>query len=67
MPNVVIVRNTYPDDQSMLRVIHYALDKAVTVGAYGTSPNAEVAYMQICSKCFVLSTTRDISWLGSWR
>lgn len=47
MPNVVIVRNTYPDDQSMLRVIHYALDKAVTVGAYGTSTNAEAAYMQM--------------------
>ena len=47
MPNVVIVRNTYPDDQSMLRVIHYALDKAVAVGAYGTSPNTEAAYMQM--------------------
>lgn len=47
MPNVVIVRNTYPDDQSMLRAIHYALDKAVTLGAYGTSPNAETAYMQM--------------------
>lgn len=47
MPNVVIVRNTYPDDQSMLRVIHYALDKAVAVGAYGTSSNAEAAYMQM--------------------
>lgn len=31
----------------MMRVIHYALDKAVTVGAYGTNPNAEAAYMQM--------------------
>ena len=47
MPNVVIVRNTYPDDQSMKRVTHYALDKAVAVGAYGTNPNVEAAYMQM--------------------
>ena len=47
MPNVVIVRNTYPDDQSMKRVLHYVLDKAVAVGAYGTSPNVEAAYMQM--------------------
>lgn len=47
MPNVVIVRNTYPDDQAMKRVLHYVLDKAVAVGAYGTSPNVEAAYMQM--------------------
>ena len=28
-------------------VIHYTLDKAVAVGAYGTSPNVETAYMQM--------------------
>lgn len=47
MPNVVIVRNTYPDDQSMKRVLYYVLDKAVAVGAYGTSPNVEAAYIQM--------------------
>ena len=47
MPNVVITRNTYPDDRALHDVIHYALDKAVAVGGYGVSANAEAAYMQM--------------------
>ena len=47
MPNVVIERNTYPDDQSMKRVLHYILDKAVAVGGYGVNPNVEAAYLQM--------------------
>ena len=44
MPNVVITRNTYPDDRVLNHVIHYVLDKAVAVGSYGVSANAEAAY-----------------------
>ena len=47
MPNVIITRNTYPDDRALHYVIHYALDKAVAVGGYGVSTNAEAAYMQM--------------------
>ena len=32
MPNVVIVRNTYPNEVALRNVIRYALDKAVAVG-----------------------------------
>ena len=37
MPNVVITRNTYPDDRALNYVVHYVLDKAVAVGSYGVS------------------------------
>lgn len=47
MPNVVIARNTYPDDRALHEVIHYVLDKAIMVGGYGVSANAEAAYMQM--------------------
>lgn len=31
MPNVVIVRNTYPNNAALNNVIHYALNKAITM------------------------------------
>lgn len=47
MPNVVIVRNTYPDVAALNNVIHYALSKAVFVGGYGVTPEIEAAQMQM--------------------
>ena len=47
MPNVVIVRNTYPNEAALRNVIRYALDKAVAVGGYGVYANIETAYLQM--------------------
>lgn len=47
MPNVVIVRNTYPDEKALKKVLKYVLDKAAAVGGYGLSPNTEAAYLQM--------------------
>lgn len=47
MPNVVIVRNTYPDTIALNNVIYYVLNKAVFQGGYGVTPDIEVAQMQI--------------------
>lgn len=47
MPNVVIVRNTYPNEVALRNVIRYALDKAVAVGGYGVYANIETAYLQM--------------------
>lgn len=47
MPNVVIVRNTYPDEKALKKVLKYVLDKAAAVGGYGISPNTEAAYLQM--------------------
>ena len=47
MPNVVIVRNTYPDDAALNNVIHYVLSKAVFQGGYGVTPEIEAAQMQM--------------------
>ena len=47
MPNVVIVRNTYPDVAALNNVIHYALSKAVFQGGYGVTPEIEAAQMQM--------------------
>jgi len=47
MPNVVIVRNTYPDNAALNNVIHYALSKAAFQGGYGVTPEIETAQMQM--------------------
>lgn len=47
MPNVVIVRNTYPDNAALNNVIHYALSKAAFQGGYGVPPEIETAQMQM--------------------
>lgn len=47
MPNVVIVRNTYPDIAALNNVIHYALNKAAFRGGYGVTPEIESAQMQM--------------------
>ncbi|MBQ8230915.1 MAG: relaxase/mobilization nuclease domain-containing protein [Lachnospiraceae bacterium] len=47
MPNVVIVRNTYPDEKALKNVLKYVLDKAVAVGGYGVYPNMDAAYLQM--------------------
>ena len=47
MPNVVIVRNTYPDDAALNNVIHYALNKAAFYGGYGITPEIGAAQMQM--------------------
>ena len=47
MPNVIIVRNEYPNDLVMRRVLHYALEKATKIGGYGISSNAEAAFLQM--------------------
>ena len=47
MPNVVIVRNTYPDETALKNVLKYVLDKAVAVAGYGVCSNTEAAYLQM--------------------
>lgn len=47
MPNVVIVRNTYPDIAALNNVIHYALSKATFYGGYGVTPEIGAAQMQM--------------------
>ena len=47
MPNVIIVRNDYPDARSLHRVIEYVLEKSAALGGYGVTPNIEAAYMQM--------------------
>lgn len=47
MPNVVIVRNTYPDDAALNNVIHYALNKAAFYGGHGITPEIGAAQMQM--------------------
>ncbi len=47
MPNVVIVRNTYPDVAALNNVIHYVLSKAVFQGGYGITPEIEATQMQM--------------------
>jgi hypothetical protein len=47
MPNVVIVRNTYPDNAALNNVIHYALNKAAFCGGYGITPEIGAAQMQM--------------------
>lgn len=47
MPNVVIVKNTYPDIAALNNVIHYALRKAVFVGGYGVTPEIAAAQTQM--------------------
>lgn len=47
MPNVVIVRNTYPDTAALTNVIHYVLNKTAFCGGYGVTPEIEAAQMQM--------------------
>lgn len=47
MPNVVIVRNTYPDTRALNNVIHYVLSKAAFCGGYGVTPEIGAAQMQM--------------------
>ena len=47
MPNVVIVRNTYPDKVALNNVIHYVLHKASFCGGYGVTPEISAAQMQM--------------------
>lgn len=47
MPNVVIVRNTYPDVAALKNVIHYVLSKAAFQGGYGVTPEIGAAQMQM--------------------
>ena len=47
MPNVVIVRNTYPDNAALNNVIHYTLSKATFYGGYGITPEIGAAQMQM--------------------
>ena len=47
MPNVVIVRNTYPDIAALNNVIHYVLSKAAFQGGYGVTPEIGEAQMQM--------------------
>ena len=47
MPNVIIVRNDYPDAKSLCRVINYVLKNENLAGGYGVPPNLK---QRIC-KC----------------
>lgn len=47
MPNVVIVRNTYPDITALNNVIHYVLHKGVFRGGYGVTPEIGAAQIQM--------------------
>ena len=47
MPNVIIVRNDYPDAKSLYRVINYVLKNENLAGGYGVPPNLEAAYLQM--------------------
>lgn len=47
MPNVVIVRNTYPNTAALNNVIHYVLSKADFCGGYGVTPEVGAAQMQM--------------------
>lgn len=47
MPNVIIVRNDYPDAKSLCRVINYVLKNENLAGGYGVPPNLEAAYLQM--------------------
>lgn len=50
MPNVVVVRNTYPDVLSLNRVLAYVLRSEITCG-YGVSPDPERAFAEmLCVK-----------------
>ena len=47
MPNVVIVKNAYPDTAALNNVIYYVLSKAAFCGGYGVTPEIDAARMQM--------------------
>lgn len=47
MPNVVIVKNAYPDTAALNNVIYYVLSKAAFCGGYGVTPEISAARMQM--------------------
>lgn len=47
MPNVVIVRNTYPNNAALNNVIHYARNKATLCGGYEITPEIGASQMQM--------------------
>ena len=47
MPNVILIRNEYPDTRSLYHVIEYALGKAVIRGGYGVDCDITSAQEQM--------------------
>lgn len=47
MPNVILIRNEYPDTRSLYHVIDYALGKAVIRGGYGADCDIASAQEQM--------------------
>lgn len=55
MPNVIMVRNEYPDEQSLNHVIHYVLNCALR-GGYGIDPEMAFEQMKYVKQSFYKSS-----------
>lgn len=51
MPNIILIRNTYPDEGALYRVIYYALRDALN-GGYAIDPAHAYTQMQMVKKAF---------------
>lgn len=51
MPNVILIRNQYPDKESLFRVLEYALS-GIIVGGYGTNPDYAYSQMMMVKQAY---------------